>query len=177
MSGAQGNGVGALTKERGVAEVTHMWGIRGNDFIKALVCKLQPHCPSPDASSPRTPGGHLSSRRRGWRLEIKTILCVAGCWMGAVIFSIWVPESNNGAHSTPPRYCSAAPRLKAQRILSRHHPAFTMPVWLPTCALFMKGLICGGKKKTRCWGWVSLCRRSSATQGKNQPEEKRRDRG
>lgn len=30
-----------------------------------------------------------------------------------------------------------------------------MPLWLPACALFTKGLICGDKKRTRCWvGWA-----------------------
>lgn len=167
-------GCGGLWRKEGVAEVS---SIRGNDFIKALVHKLQPHCPSPDATLPRTRGGHSSSRGGGWRLEIKTILCVWGRWIGAVMFSIWAPESNNGAHSTPPRYCSAAPRLKAQRILSRHHPTLTMPLWLPACALFTKGLICGDKKSTRCWGWVCLCGGTSAAQGTNLAEKRRGETG
>lgn len=53
------------------------------------------------------------------------------------------PESNNGAHSTPPRYCSSV-GLKA---LGFYHPALSQFLSLfPLRALFMKGLICGMRR-------------------------------
>ena len=73
------------------------------------------------------------------------------------------PESNNGAHSTPPRYCSTV-GLKA---LGFYHPSLSQFLCLfPLCVLFMKGLICGlrrqalveekencGGKRKRINGW------------------------
>lgn len=58
------------------------------------------------------------------------------------------PESNNGAHSTPPRYCSTV-RLKA---LGFHHPSLSQFLFFffPLRVLFMKGLICGIRRRGSC---------------------------
>lgn len=54
------------------------------------------------------------------------------------------PESNNGAHSTPPRYCSTV-RLKA---LGFYHPSLSQYLSASSlCVLFMKGLICGIRRR------------------------------
>lgn len=110
--------------EKGSGEVTYMHSISSDDFIETL-SRRQKHTISPSASLPHT-HGHTHRRSAGAPSTRKETeignkdhpLCLRTVNGSSNVFNL-SHESNNGAHSTAPRYCSTV-RLKA---LGFHHPS------------------------------------------------------
>lgn len=128
-----------------------MHGIGADGFIKALVRKQKPHILRPlprlhthTQTLMRTRRVGAPSTRKETEIGNKDHpLCLRTVNGSSNVFNL-SPESNNGAHSTPPRYCSTV-RLKA---LGFYHPSLSQYLSASSlCVLFMKGLICGIRRR------------------------------
>lgn len=136
--------------DKGSGEVTYMHSINGDDFFKTL-SRRQKHTispsPVPCLTRAHPQRGRLPQPERRLRLEIKTILCVWGLWMGAVMFSIWALRAIMELilHHLDTVVLFA---LKLRDSIISHSLNFSP--FSSFLAAFMKGLICGIKRRGSC---------------------------
>ena len=143
------------------------------------LCVSTSHTHTHTHTHPRTQRAGAPSTRKETEIGNKDHpLCLRTVNGSSNVFNL-SPESNNGAHSTPPRYCSTV-RLKA---LGFHHPSlsqFLSPFPPNLCVPFMKGLICGirrqgglvekKKKKKKKRRRIMLRRRINGWRGERRDE-------
>ena len=139
-------GSGHLYAQRRPAVMT-LWRHSRGDKKHAIFASVSlPRTHTHTHTHPRTQRAGAPSTRKETEIGNKDHpLCLRTVNGSSNVFNL-SPESNNGAHSTPPRYCSTV-RLKA---LGFHHPSlsqFLSPFPPNLCVPFMKGLICGIRRQ------------------------------